>query len=304
MKIHNIKDFINCESEFFQILKSVPRISAAGPWVAGGSVWKSIEGKPLTCDIDFFFQSSKQCEYWYRTMLSIPYTHRIVSEPKSNSYNTSFKYCVKCGDRNKLFTIQLVSFKFFPDIQTMLNDFDFTACQFGYDGINLYTGDTSLDDVRNREIIYNKISDSYATSRHVRKYTDIGFKISEQQQRIFNEFYSKEKATKAPKTVRIRPFESLLTRTPSLDALVGQSTPTPSPAPASPVLGEYVGDTPILVESLIPIGEEDDNYPEPVIGSDSVDLSRITNGGGLEPSLATVPTVTFRTVPNNIYSFT
>jgi len=178
MKIHEFYNFINKDSELCKILKHLPSIDETGPWVAGGSVWKSIEKLPLNCDIDFFFQTPQQCEWWYRKLLSIPYAYRIVSEPKANKYNTSLQFHVHEGGFNKTVTIQLIAFKFFDNMEELLNGFDFTVCQFGYDGKKLYTGDTSFDDLRNREIVFNNIRDTVATAIHLKKYINKGFKIS------------------------------------------------------------------------------------------------------------------------------
>ncbi len=188
MKIYRITDFISHNSEFYKILKFTPSISEDGPWVAGGSVWKSIEGISLTtCDVDFFFQSAKQYEDWYGQILSIPYVHRIVSETKINQYNTSFKYYINDGSYNKTITIQLISFKFFKSMEDLLNSFDFTACQFGYDGRQLYTGETSIDDVKNRNIIFHNIANPFSTITHLKKYKDLGFKVSDEQAKILND---------------------------------------------------------------------------------------------------------------------
>ncbi len=246
MKIFPIQTFINYDSEFFKILKSLPPVGGDGPWVAGGSVWKAIENKQLTCDIDFFFQSAKQCEQWYRTILSIPYSHRIVSESNTNNYNTSFKYCVPFGSKNKPFTLQLISFKFFNSMEHLLDSFDFTACQFGFDGKNLYTGNTSLEDLRNREIIFHNINSLSATLNHLRKYTDVGFKVSEPQMKILEDMRIKNN--------------------------IIHSSPIPST------------DDPILTNPcVIPSLTGDGGYPEPVRGSDGIDLSTITQSNPSRP---------------------
>ena len=247
MKIFPIQDFINHESEFFKIIKSLPPIGDNGPWVAGGSVWKSIEGIPLACDIDFFFQSKQQCESWYRTILSIPYYHRILSESVSNSYNTTFKYCVPFGTKNKPFTLQLVSFKFFKDMENLLDSFDFTACQFGFDGKHLYTGNTSIDDLRNREIIINNISSYPATLHHIKKYTSIGFKLPLSQDRILDE---------CGKKFNNNNNINILTN-PCAEVNIGDP------------INEFPTDGIPMID--------DAEYPEPIAGSDGVDLSRITS---------------------------
>src|SRR4051812_36021495 len=181
MKIHDVTQFINHDSELLTILRHLPSIDSDGPWVAGGSVWKSIEGKSLDTDIDFFFKSPQQCEYWFRTLLSMPYVQRIVSQPKANDYNTSLNYHVHSRGFNKTIKLQLISFSFYKDIESLFDGFDFTVCQFAFDGQKIYTGETSLDDLRNREIIFNNVRDNYASGVHLEKYIKNGFKIPDSQ---------------------------------------------------------------------------------------------------------------------------
>jgi hypothetical protein len=254
MKTHEIHQFINHDSEFFKILKQIPHIDEDGPWVAGGSVWKSIEQIPLTCDVDIFFKSAQQCEQWYRKLLSLPYVHRIVSDAKSNQYNTTLKYHIYDKGYNKTITLQLISFKFFNNIQELLDGFDFTVCQFGFDGRKLYSGDTSFDDLRNREIIFNNVLDNVATGIHLEKYTKIGFKIPESQKQRYEEILEKTKVFR-------------------------NNIPSPEPHSNS-ILSRWATEPASLVttpsRSTTVTVDEDYAYPRPVAGSDAVDLSRIT----------------------------
>jgi hypothetical protein len=256
MKIHDVRQFINSSSEFFTILKHLPAIDSDGPWVAGGSVWKSVENIPLECDIDVFFKSDRQCEKWFRTLLSLPYAHRIVSDPKFNQYNTSLKYHVHHKGYNKTITLQLVSFRFFDNIKALLDGFDFTACQFGFDGNSLYTGDTSLEDLRNREIIFNNVLDNVATGIHIEKYTKIGFKIPASQKQRYDEIMKKTseyRSNKCPEPARV-------------DTLVSRWGNVLSSSPS-----------PIVASSPRPVAvDEDYAYPRPVSGGGGIDLSRIT----------------------------
>jgi len=141
----------------------------------------------LSCDIDIFFKNAQQCERWYRTLLTIPYGNRIVSEAKTNRFNTSLKYHVHNGNYDKTIVLQLISFKFFDSLTSVVDSFDFTACQFGFDGEKLYVGDTSFEDLKNREIIFHNVTDKVATGFHLKKYETIGFKIPESQKQKYDE---------------------------------------------------------------------------------------------------------------------
>lgn len=190
MKTFEAHQLINSDSDFSKILRHLPPIDADGPWVAGGSIWKAIENRPIEHDIDFFFKSAAQCERWYRELLSMPYVHRIVSFPKANDYNTTLKYHVHTRGLNKTVKLQLITFRFYNDIEKLFNSFDFTACQFALDGQTLYVGDTALDDVRNRHIIFNNVKDEKASAIHLERYVNLGFSAPENQRERFNAIMS------------------------------------------------------------------------------------------------------------------
>lgn len=180
MKIFPIHDFIKLDSDFFKILKFLPKIEESGPWVAGGSIWKAMENLTLDSDIDLFFKDENQCGEWLKTMRTIPYESHVLSE-KINSYNISMSFHVNRNDYNQTVKIQCIYFKYFVDINHLLDSFDFTACQFGFDGTNLYTGETSLEDLKNRQIIFHNVCDNVATGLHLRKYIDRGFVVPDSQ---------------------------------------------------------------------------------------------------------------------------
>lgn len=184
MKTDHIYNHINQDSELFRVLKYLPKPQPEGPWLAGGSLWKAIENQPIEHDLDFFFKDVKQCEEWLATIRSIPYVHHIVGE-KSNRYNITYKFHVNERGYNKTISVQCVSFKCWNSITDLLEGFDFTACQFGFDGRMLFTGDTAFEDVRARAIRFNKIHDSNATQIHLEKYLAKGFTISPEQARIY-----------------------------------------------------------------------------------------------------------------------
>lgn len=252
MKIHDARQFINCDSDFSTVLRHLPPIDADGPWVAGGSVWKTIEKIPVeSSDIDFFFKSAEQSERWFRTLLSMPYVHRIVSEPKANDYNTSLNYHVHYRNFNKTIKIQLISFAFFKDVAELLNGFDFTTCQFAFDGRNLFSGETSFDDLRNREIVFHNIRDNYATAIHLEKYVSIGFKPAASQIQKFDEIMRLRK----PK------YEE---KQPGMAASYLYSYSSPSPLSAIPEPPRS--------------NNSDDDYPRPsnIQGNQGINLVRAT----------------------------
>ena len=186
MKIDDFHNHVNQDSELFRVLRFLPRPQEDGPWLAGGSVWKAIENRPITHDLDFFFKTPKQCIEWVRTLNSIPYVHRIVGE-KENKFNRTYQFHVHDKGYNKTVSVQCIHFKYWNTLEELLDGFDFTACQFGFDGKRLFTGDTAFDDMRDRVIRFNKVHDSAATIIHLDKYIRCGFKIPASEQQKFDE---------------------------------------------------------------------------------------------------------------------
>ena len=152
--------------------------------------------------MDFFFKDKAQCDQWVRTLNSIPYVHHIVGE-KKNKYNTTYQFHVHDKGYNKTIAIQCISFKFWNNIAELLDGFDFTACQFGFDGQRLFVGDTAFEDLRTRTIRFNKIHDTVATGVHLDKYIKKGFKIPPSEQQKFDEIM-KAVATRKSQPVLVR----------------------------------------------------------------------------------------------------
>jgi hypothetical protein len=186
VRVEEFHNFVNQDSELFRILKHLPKLEEKGPWLAGGSVWKAIENIPLDCDIDFFFKDISQYEEYARKFKSIPYVYHIVTE-KQNKYNITFGFHICERGYNKTIPVQLISFRLCNSIEELLSGFDFTVCQFGFDGQRLYTGDTAFDDLKNRAIRFNDVRDTTATAFHLKKYLAKGFKIPFDQQKRFDE---------------------------------------------------------------------------------------------------------------------
>jgi len=143
-------------------------------------VWKAIENIPLDCDIDFFFRDKAQLEEYLRKLKSIPYVYHIVTE-KTNKYNTTFGFHIYERDYNKTVTVQFISCRFCDSLEKLLSGFDFTACQFGFNGSHLIVGDTSFDDLKSRTIRFNDVRNTTATAIHLKKYLDRGFKLPPDQ---------------------------------------------------------------------------------------------------------------------------
>lgn len=183
--IMNMSDYPHIkESDLFRVLRHLPNLSVNGPWVAGGSVWRTISNEPLEkCDIDIFFQSQKQYDETVLKMNGLPVVNNIIKQRK-NKWNTIYRFHVhEKKTFNKTFDVQLINMNFHRDIDSLLKSFDLTVCQFGYDGENLHCGLTSLDDLSAKRIILWSVTRPQATLKHLAKYLNNGFTISSEQTR-------------------------------------------------------------------------------------------------------------------------
>jgi len=230
MKTHSFSNYVKNDSELFTVLKRLPKPEAEGPWIAGGSVWKAIEGIPLDCDIDFFFSSPQQFEVYLGMMRGVPYSTKILKE-SSNGYNTTFDFHIyERGKINKIQKIQFVCAVFCETPLKLIDSFDFTVCQFAFDGKTLYTGNDSFVHLKERKIVFHNIRDIYATTAHLKKYVDRGFNIPSEE----SEKFEKLKKSPKPKTKANRsiyPIGTVQIAADVYDGIIAADPTTPTPAP-------------------------------------------------------------------------
>lgn len=167
------------DSDLFKVLRHLPPLGIYGPWVAGGSVWRTINKEPLEkCDIDVFFQNQKQYEETVLKMNSLPTVNNIVKETK-NKWNTIYKFHVHERKAfEKTIDVQFINMNFHQSLDSLLESFDLTVCQFGYDGENLHCGLTSLDDLSAKRIRLHSLRLPKTMFKHLHKYLNNGFTIS------------------------------------------------------------------------------------------------------------------------------
>lgn len=187
----NLSDYPHLpNTDLFRFLKELPPLDSTGPWVAGGSVWRSINNEPLdNCDIDIFFQNKEQYEAGCRRMNSLPFVNHIINETK-HKYNTVYKFHVSKGKTyNKTIDVQLMRTDLHPSLDQLLESFDFSVCQFGYDGKNLFMVNGALDDLSKKKLVVRRISRPKSMVKHMLKYMDNGFTISDNQIKyLLNQF--------------------------------------------------------------------------------------------------------------------
>lgn len=133
-----------------------------GAFVAGGCVRRMFCGFPQDSDVDLFFKSEDQLKA-QKLLLEVAGFAESRGTIKMSEYK-----------RGK-FTVQLIGFQFYETIESVLDSFDFTICQFGLkDGGIVATPAAAIDAAR-RRLVAHKVTYPTATVLRLHKYLNQGF---------------------------------------------------------------------------------------------------------------------------------
>lgn len=174
MSRFNFKEFLGRfingvdECPLFELLKGLPDVSTSGPWVAGGAVRRTLLQEPLSSDIDYFFRDEEQKAAFCLTMLTRG--ARMISE---KDHATTFSIQIEGKGPNII--VQAITLAYYQNLEAVLDSFDFTITQFGYDGADLVCGDFSLWDLARKRLALHKLTFGVSTVRRLIKYTKQGF---------------------------------------------------------------------------------------------------------------------------------
>ena len=165
----DVNDLVNRQrfqddEEFFTFLDKLPCPCPEGPWLAGGSVRRILMGDRQDSDYDFFFSSPKQLK---------DFVEEIVKGGgvlvRENDFNKTFLIHGK--------KVQAIHHRFYSTLGHVLDSFDFTICQFGYDGHRLLIGVVSPFDAATKHLVPTTITYAVSSVRRIVKYTKQGFYI-------------------------------------------------------------------------------------------------------------------------------
>ena len=174
MQTFNFNDFLIRqgpleEVELLNLFDFLPKPSKDRMWIAGGAIRRAISNQPIDTDVDYFFKRrSKPFDFpeWFE---SINHECKIVRETDTNTtYEVRY-------DGTKTIKVQAIKINFYDSPKDLLDSFDFTICQFAYDGEDLYCGDYSLHDLGRKRLVINNISYPVASLRRLIKYTQQGY---------------------------------------------------------------------------------------------------------------------------------
>jgi hypothetical protein len=152
--------------ELMNLLKSLPIPTPDGPWIAGGAIRRTLSHQPLDSDIDYFFKDQKQKADFEATLLE---RHGWLISTREHAATYGMKV------EHKTIIVQAISMAYYPSLDAVLDSFDFTITQFGYDGADLVCGQFALWDLARKRLALHRLTYGVSTVRRLIKYTRQGF---------------------------------------------------------------------------------------------------------------------------------
>jgi hypothetical protein len=151
---------------FFKVLATLPVPTPDGPWIAGGAIRRTLQQQPLESDVDYFFRDADQRKAFGEGMLER--RGWIISEKEhATTYGINHEHGTVI--------VQAVSMGYYRTLEDVLDSFDFTITQFGFDGNDLVCGPCSLWDLARKRLALHRLTFGVSTVRRLIKYTRQGF---------------------------------------------------------------------------------------------------------------------------------
>lgn len=136
-------------------------------FIAGGFVrrwWNNIK---QDSDIDLFFKDAAT----YDKITAVLEKISIIPVVKSE-FNQMYE--IKVNDTWTI-KVQAIKHKFYSSMDDLLDSFDFTICQFGFDGQNILMTNEALIDSQRKRLVPHKIQFGVSSLRRIIKYTSQGY---------------------------------------------------------------------------------------------------------------------------------
>lgn len=155
---------------------------AHGPWVAGGAVRRIAERQEnlSISDIDVFFSSEDKYK-WTKEMIESGargvwrkrYTI-VKTYDQAKSYRFDVRINTMDDHLGQVVPIQLIKKAFYPSVEAMFDDFDFTICMFATDGANMVCDPRAPKDLIDRKLVMHQPPPKPKPAR-LAKYCSQGF---------------------------------------------------------------------------------------------------------------------------------
>ncbi len=158
------------QTDLRKSLAKLPAIHPDGPWLAGGAVRRTLLGEDITSDFDYFFHDEDQLSAFTTQVESLG-----LVKLRENAHNISFRG--KIGGEGLDRDVQAIKMSYYENAEAVIDTFDFTICQFAFDGETLTCGDCALWDLGRKRLAVHKITYPVASVRRMLKYGRQGFVV-------------------------------------------------------------------------------------------------------------------------------
>jgi hypothetical protein len=155
------------DTRLSKVLAALPSCGFDGPWLAGGALRRTLRGTEPHSDFDFFFRDADQLERFKGCLID----NHGLSVHRETEHHVELRG--KIDDEGVI--VQCIRFAYYGSPEEVINSFDFTICQFAYDGQMLIAGEYALWDLGRKWLAVHKITYPLSTMRRVLKYTKQGF---------------------------------------------------------------------------------------------------------------------------------
>ncbi len=152
-----------------KVLSALPPLSISGPWLAGGALRRTLLQQEPDSDFDFFFRDADQLSAFTAAL-------DAAGLEKVRETEHHVHYRGRVGDSALPIDVQCIRFAFYVDAQAVIDSFDFTICQFAFDGKDLTAGLYALWDLGRKRLATHRITFPVSSMRRVLKYARQGFK--------------------------------------------------------------------------------------------------------------------------------
>jgi len=134
-------------------------------WIAGGAIRRWFAGTEELSDVDVFFPSQEVFDAYVQTLTGNGFSKTYVSQ-NADTYSNG-KHLVQC-----------IKVNFFKDVNELFDSFDFTLCQFAWDGNKIYSTTEAIISVLRKHLGVHKIKEEFAVDslRRAFKYCSKGYK--------------------------------------------------------------------------------------------------------------------------------
>lgn len=156
------------ETTLAKVLGDLPPLSKNGPWIAGGALRRTMQGKEPDSDFDFFFRDAEQLAAFVGML-----EKRGLEKVRETQHHVHYRGRLNDGGMPR--DIQCIRFAFYESAEAVIDSFDYTICMLAFDGVTLTLGNFTLWDLGRRRLAIHKITYPVATMRRMIKYTSQGF---------------------------------------------------------------------------------------------------------------------------------